>query len=502
MEAKLSVNGYACYRPVYSGWITQTEQQDCVVPDTLPDVASIAYTSGSVLIRSKDVVDGQVRMEANLPARVSCVGEDGSMFCLDVNVPFYVSAEDAAIQEGSVCAVRLTLRHLESRLLNPRKLSVRAEISAGLRCFLYENVQTFGAPEEAEGGIQTLEAEATVTAECCVTEKTFVLTDEVELPSEKETPTELIAQSAEVLTQEIKSVGSKLIVRGSVRSALLYRVASEHVERFEFSSSFSQVVETQTETGEVTTEVLPLVSGMYYELTPGTDGRSVSMELHLVLQLICSEAQTVRYLADAYSNAFPIELETQGLTMRCVRRELLLRETSRAELDTASAVSSVISCDVTPLECEVDGGAVRALFRAVLCWRSGETICSAERTVTQRLEAPLDEGETLLVHEIAVQDCAATPSSGGAEIRISFEVRAHVVCTEEVEAITAIRYQEDAPLDLDDRPTLVMMKVRPEASLWQLAKENCSTVEAICKLNALEEGAIPEDQFLLIPKAL
>ena len=502
MEANLRTYGFACYQPVFSQIITQTEQQDCVVPDSLPDIAVVLTTAGSVLIRSKDIVDGKARLEANLPARVSCVGEDGGMFCLDVNIPFYLSTEDAAIRDGCVCTAALTLRHLETRLLNPRKLSVRAEIAADIRCFLYGNVRTFGAPAAEEGGIRVLETEAKVSAACCVTEKTFVLTDEAELPSENATPTEIIAQFADVQTQEIRAVGTKLIVRGAVRSVLLYRISSENVDQMEFSTGFSQVIETQTETDGVMSEVVPLISGMYYELTPGTDGRSVSMELHLVLQLICSAEQTVRYLADAYSNAFPIETKRQTLDLSCIRRELLLRETCRAEIETAGAVSSVISCVASPLSWETEGGEVRVQLRIALCWRSGETVYSLERTLTQGLNTSLAEGETLRVIDIAVQECAASPSSAGVEVRIPFELRAFVIEKRETETIIAINYQEDAPLDVDDKPTLVMMRVKKDADLWELAKANCSTVEAVCTLNALEDGAIEDGRYLLIPKAL
>ena len=136
MEANLSKCGFASYDKAYSRTLRKEESQDCVVPDTMPDIAELATTWGCVLIRSKDVGEGRVRVEANVPAKVSFLPEgEEHLCCLDVNIPFYFSAEDAAIREGDFCVADLKLRALETRVLNPRKVTVRAEVELSLECY-------------------------------------------------------------------------------------------------------------------------------------------------------------------------------------------------------------------------------------------------------------------------------------------------------------------------------------------------------------------------------
>ena len=502
MEAKLGFNGYSGFQVVFSKSISQTESQDSVVPDTLPDIASILCTSGCILIRSKDVSEGHVRLEANVPARVCCAGEgDGQPYCLDVNLPFYISAEEETIRDGSVCTAKLTIKHLEARMLNPRKISVRAEIAAQLKCCLEEDVTFCTEPAEQDAVIHTLVREAELSAIRCVTEKTFVLTDEYERPHDRQPAAEIAAQNAEVLFQEIRSVGTKLILKGSVRSDLICVSENGEMETVSFATPFSQVIETQTETENALCEATVLLSGMYYELTPDTDGRSISAEFHLVAQITVFQRQRMRYLADAYSNLYPLTIRRQQTEAVLYDREVALRETFNAAIELPGEVRSIVSSIVTPVAWSEDDGVITVQLLARLCWRGGSEICSAERTLTQRIPADPERG-SLIVYAASVQDLYASPASGGAEMRITTEIRAFAVQKAMIERIDGISYEESAQLDLDDRPTVILLCPDPGSDLWTLAKDHCSAIEAICSANDLSGEEVPTDRLLLIPKTV
>jgi len=502
MESNLGFHGFTAYQNVFTKTITLSESQDSVVPDTLPDIAAILCTSGCVLIRSKDVAEGHVRLEANIPARVCCSGEgDGPGYCLDVNVPFFISAEDDAIREGSACTAELTLKHLEARMLNPRKISVRAEICADVKCYS-EAGETFStAPQEESSVIHALEQTADLTAISCVTEKTFVLTDEFELPPDRNDIVEILSQNADVLVQDMRSIGSKLILKGTARSALIVRTESGELESLQFQTEFSQIVETQTETENALFEARMLTSGMYYELTGETEEKTVSMELHLVAQVIVYTQRQVCFLADAYSNSHALEIRRQQREIEHFDREVIHRETVGAEVETAGGVNAVIACSAAPVGWTRDGEAISVQLLIRLCWKSGSSICSAERTVCKRIALEMGE-EELRICGIAAADLSAAAGQNGAALRITLEVRGFAVTRRQLDCISAIEYDEAMPLDQEDRPSLVILYPRAFGDLWTLAKENCSTVEAICAANALDGDAWPADRLLLIPKMI
>ena len=502
MEVNLGFCGYHGYQIAFFRTITAAESQDCVVPDTLPDIASIMYTSGCVLIRSKDVSDGHIRMEANVPARVFCRGDgERQDFCLDVNIPFYLSAEDDAITEGSVCTAALKLRHLETRMLNPRKVSVRAEISVDLTCYSEENVLFCTAPEEDSGNIHVLEQETELTAIESITEKTFVLTDEYELPSDRSSAAEIISQDADIIVQELRSVGSKLILKGTARSALICRMENGEPEQLCFQTAFSQIIETETGTEDALFGTQMMMSGMYYELTPGADGRSISMELHLVAQVAVYVRRRIRYLSDVYSNAYALKMERVNRTLLLYDKEITIRDTCSTTVDTAGEVSGVIACRATAMEWSCSGDEISVQLMLRLCWRSGDKICSTERLIQSKVKQEAIKCALRLL-DVTVQDVHASCSATGIELRIPLEIRGFAVQSSEETCIEHVEYDESAPLDLEDKPTLVVLYPGYSGDLWTLAKENCSTTDAICAANDISDGILHTDRLLLIPKSV
>ena len=53
----------------------------------------------------------------------------------------------------------------------------------------------------------------------------------------------------------------------------------------------------------------------------------------------------------------------------------------------------------------------------------------------------------------------------------------------------------------ENRPTLILRSVGDEKSLWDIAKAYGTTMEEIRQANELEEGALPGNTMLLIPRA-
>ena len=503
MEANLKKCGIASYDKTYSRTMRKEEAQDCVVPDTLPDIAELATTWGSVLIRSKDVGEGRVRVEANVPAKVSFLPEgEGGLCCLDVNIPFYFSAEDAAIREGDLCVADLKLRTLETRVLNPRKVTVRAEVELMLECYEAGETVFYTGDEHCDRGVHVRERSFTVAAVGCVTEKTFVLTDELTLPPEQLPAETVLGQQADLCLEDVKSVGSKVILKGSVRSTVLYRTPEGETDRAEFSTEFSQIVDTEVQTEEAYTAVRLLLSGLYYDVAPGYNGRTLHMELHAVAQLTVYENHTVSCLTDAYSNIYALELQREQRALRRIVHMDTLRGTAREEISLPKPAAEVLCCTGECLGASREESGVVLTLRLHLCCRAANgAVFSASQQLTVTVQTD-QAREGMLLHSVMLPELSAVPSEHGVELRCTAEVGIFVTETWEMDCIQGIGYDETALLDLSDRPSLVIMKVRSSDDLWQLARENCSTTEAIRSANGLGEETEPWEKLLLIPRMI
>lgn len=500
MEVRLNTAAADCCRKVFSQTVRKEESQDSVVPDTLPDIGEVLCTTGDALIRSKDVTAGRLRIEANVPARVCCIPEEGGTpFLLEVNIPLAFSAEDAAIPEGGLCTAALHLAALDTRILNPRKVSVRAEVEFSVACYECVQRSLFTAPESPGAGIQSRERELRFSAVTSVTEKTFVLTDELE-PPEGLAAQRIVGQKTRVETEELRTVGSKIVLKGRAESRLLVLDEAGGLAAAEFSTPFSQIMEADAlpEDASISAAIQP--SGTYYELTAG--GR-VEMELHLVAQAVVRAERSLRCLTDAYSNGYALELERSEEQFSLVRRETVLRGELRAQFPTAEPPAEILTVCASACAPEVSGGTAVLPLSVLLVWRTAAgSVCAARRSFSLECRSELAEGERLEITSAELCETTAAPAAGGADIHITAALHALERTEETVRCITALRYDETAPLDLSTRPTLVLLRADSAADLWTLARENCSTVAAIREANRLDEAGESRSRLLIIPKTL
>ena len=504
MEAMLKSNSYSCYDKVFSQVLHREESQESIVPDRLPDIVSVISAGGPALIRSKDVGEGKIRLEANVPVRVSYYSESGDISCLDVNIPFYLSVENADIPQGGICVVGLTLIEISARIQNPRKLCITASIDIALDCYDKRETVFAESPQEDPCSIHALTHTADVSYVGMVSEKTFVLTDEFLLEEESTPIEEILEQSVRLETGEFQHVGTKLILKGTAFSRILYRSALMAIDTAEFATQFSQIFETEDGQAASTADAVLLLSGAYFDIAPGYDGRTVQMELHAVVQTRAYITDQVPYLAEAYSNRYALSLRRESREICCVRRAVEMRESLREQIDLAPEVTEAVLYHADVLGTEVNESALSVRFGLkILAKREDGRCFILSRNASVRFKGDSDsDGAALRISSIRIEDAHMTASGNHAEVRLNVTAVAQIIEEGELTCIQGISYDESAPLDLSNRPSLVIMKASSSDDLWSIARDNCSSVEAIEAANELDRSGAAWEKLILIPRSI
>ena len=223
-------------------------------------------------------------------------------------------------------------------------------------------------------------------------------------------------------------------------------------------------------------------------------GHVVEMELHAVAQVGFSQTQKLHYITDAYSTRFPL---------RCLEESREICRSRTTEYCTVSAEEKS--------EYEGQISAIAAQHAEILSStiRDGKGIASAVvSAVVQTEDGTLGYVQKLLTFESALP-CACCEISSlqmlsfdvkaeETELLFSAELQFVFLTNEsgEVRYVRAVEIDTETPFPLSARPALVAVR-RKDRSLWSMAKQYGSTMEAIEALSKKYE--LPPD-LLLIPK--
>ena len=183
MEVNLKREAIQYCTPVYSDTLNREETLETVVSDTLPDIARILDVDAAVYLRSKTLQQGSIRIEGCIRGTVLYIGEDSERLQkIEAELPVVFSAEADGAEDTDTLAANVCVSSAEAKLLNPRKIQFRAGVCAAAA--VYRSI-TSELPAEAEPtpGLYTLTETKTVSFLSGVEEKSFLISDEAELPT-------------------------------------------------------------------------------------------------------------------------------------------------------------------------------------------------------------------------------------------------------------------------------------------------------------------------------
>lgn len=469
-----------------------------VVPDTGEDVGGVASVQTMLLLKSKDVTAHGVTVTGELNAALLCVTEaENRVSCVRLKREFEMSFDLEGLSSDDAAQLRLAVGTTEARALNPRKLSVTAELIGELSVYRREEI-----PVETEQGetlpelLHIREERAAFSLIGAVCEKTFAVNEQFRFPEGEARPTELLYQHARFEAEDVQQVGSRAIVKGTLYVSVCY--AAEGADcplTARFNAPFSQLVDVGGENCGSAAAAVEL-TGAYFDLVDTISGESaLDAELHAVLQLVTQEEAAITLFTDAYSNRCPTSCALRPVSLSRVSPMERLRLTGEDALPIAEDCEEVLGvfASLPPLIASPAGlgGAVQldVIYRS-----KGGSLAAVHRLLALQ-EAMLPEGARLWCARLDQQDYRS--EGGSLRCRVSVEVQAQRRETAEFSELASVTLEEDAPYDCQSLAAVTLVR-EPTEPLWTLAKRYHSSAALIEAANPPRaEGA---SRALLIPR--
>ena len=496
MEVNLKREAIQYCTPVYSDTLSREETLETVVSDTLPDVARILDVDVAVYLRSKTLQQGSIRIEGSIRGTVLYIGEDSERLQkIETELPVVFSAEAEGAEDTDTMAANVCVSSADAKLLNPRKIQFRAGVCAAV--VVYRSV-TAELPAEAEQtpGLYTLTDTKTVSFLSGVEEKSFLVSDEAELPAGCPPMEKLLGYSHTESVDELKQVGGKMILQGTVRLDTLYLAAGDDAPQHQiFRIPFSQILDIANGKAELSTVILTS-GGCYLEPLSGSDGiTSLHLELHLCAQTLCRSETEIRYIADAYSLKSTCRLKTDTVRTLGAARPAVLRQSVRETLETPDSPKEIVYARVTAAfpTCAENGISENICVRVLYRTQRG-SLSSMSRVLTLTFENGESTGITL-PETARFGEIYAAAGDNAVELRCPVELSINAAAASEFTYVSEMELEENEMTEETERPSLIVIRLGTE-SLWNVAKKFGSTCELI---EAANPGAVNPGDLILIP---
>ncbi|MCI5597241.1 MAG: DUF3794 domain-containing protein [Lachnospiraceae bacterium] len=494
-----------------------TLDKDMNVPDSKPDIEKIVQNRGELRLEEIEVLNDKIRIKGTLLYRgLYLTGESGPLLN-SLSYPFeleeYINVDGMEPMDST--KVTAELDDLNVILINSRKLGIRALITFHLAVNEIRRVE--GAVEEKEEGIQQLHHQLSLTQLAFHKRDTNRIKGEMTLAASKPNIRELIWDQVSLRNPDIRLMDGKVNIRGDLLIFLLYLGEEEHVpvQYLEWELPFSSELLCGECKEEMVGNIHISVGSRQIEVKPDSDGEERVLELEVILDLDMKgyQEESVEFLSDLYSaqkelipSYSPFYYENL-----IVKNNAKTKVQKRFRMDGAKGrILQLIHVDgsvkVDEMELREDGIYVEGVVLADLLTITGDDM-NPLYGITQVLPfSYLVEAKNLKAGDNYEMEAMLDQIHGmmidGDEVEIKAVISLNTIAfsMKEGKVITDV---EEKPYDYKKRkdiPGIAGYIVGKEDTLWNIAKNYCSTIDEIKKMNHLKDGELKEGQRLLIVK--
>ena len=118
-------------------------EDDCIVPDIKPDILNIINHSGIVCVYKKEIMDGKIKIEGSVNTYLMYLAdtEENQVRSLNTNLDFSKVIEVEKAKSNMMLDTNISLKSIECKILNGRKIHLKAMIETEIKISSNENVE-------------------------------------------------------------------------------------------------------------------------------------------------------------------------------------------------------------------------------------------------------------------------------------------------------------------------------------------------------------------------
>ena len=493
-----------------------TFDADYNVPDAKPDMGRMIQNKGDVSMDEVRLSDGHAFLKGSLNVDVLSVGdEEKKVYSLSARLPLEETLNLEGIVSGDKMCLKWEIEDLSVHLIHSRKMNIKAIVTfyavvdelAGIRLPVALDEEDISVKKKKVRPLSLMVHK----------KDTMRLKEEISLASNKPNIAELLWYNIEVRGLDLRPEDHEVKAKGELVVFVLYSGDDDGnpLQWMEYSLPFTGGVECSGCAGDMIPNMEASVINQAIEVKPDADGEErvflADVVLELEMKLYREEEHEI--IVDVYTplkNCIP-HGRPEVLETLLVRNFSKCRLSDRVEVkDNQGKILQIchsqgkVKIDKTRIVkngIEAEGIVVMKILYSVgnedMPFYSMEAMIPFTHVVETRgitsdcvyhLKADLEQLSTTMA------------DSNEIEVKAAVSLNVLVMMPEEVLVIDRV---EENPLDMDkirSMPGITVYIVKPEDTLWDIAKRFYTTVEEICALNELEEEKITVCQPLLLVK--
>jgi hypothetical protein len=494
---------------VFDGNQEQPVDMDINLPDYCPDIQRILKCQIYPRITSRSISGDRLMLDGSYTVKIFYLDPDGTAVRNFESGDSY-SAEIALKQPADNAQILASPRveYINCRATSPRRLDVHGSFSLGAKvvCAGQNEVVSNIEGDDVEQQKETV----TVNQLAGFAQQQFSVDEVLELGPGKPPADNIVRSDAFAVVQSFKITAGKLMLKGEVNVKFLYTTTGENntMETMEYSIPFSQMLDCDGVADDSLCDVRLNVVGVDTQIKNDYSGDKTYFDTQVKIYATAQAYQKadVTLVDDAYSKKYDLNIGAKQKTLDNLVEIAGDTSVHKSELsvddNTVGKVIDVWS-EMANVSADVQDGKVMFTGKYNLC-----VLAQNESNVPFYFERLIDFEYSIPCSSTGNLRCEADVTVGGisyrftgggietkTELRLSVEIFQRLV----IKAVSDVTADETKPIPRDATASLCLYFADAGESLWNIAREYRTSVEAVRSENGLSGDSVENRGMLLIP---
>lgn len=479
---------------------------DMIVPDSKPDILNTICTSGVVSIYKKEAQDEKVRLDGAINTYIMYMpdGTDDMVRGLNTTIDFSENLSVQNCKEGMNVISDVNVKSIEGKVINGRKIGIKAALEVTLKIYLNEDVEVINEIQN-ENDIQILKEDMTVDSLVGQGETKIYAKDNIQIDN-MDNLAEILKAQVCITDKDIKISYNKVLTKSEADIRIMYLTEDNRINCVMYKIPVVGFIDIQNVTEENICDVNYEIRNII--IKPNSqEEHSIYVEIEIGVACYVYEKKQINLIQDMYSPAQNIEFEKKQIMAMTNKQNVTDVKSIREKVNFKDIEGlSLIDVDVMPMIINENKINSKILYEAELNLkfifqnsRTQITIKDAKIPFEYTVEN-LQNGENLNTNsnvEIKSKDFII---QDGGDINCNIDVQTDTSMYRSANINMIDRIEEKGDREEQDY-SIVIYIVKKGDTLWNIAKEFGSTVDSIARANGIEDrNKIYPGQKLYIPK--
>lgn len=291
---------------------------DIIVPDIKPDIVNIINSNANTYIYKVEISENRIRMNGNIDANIIYLADNGETRCIQSTLNFDEIFEDSTIKSEMKIKEGVNLLQIESKILNERKISIKASLMLKAEAWEKEEVEFINKIDESLD-IQKLEENLQIQSLKGNNSAKTSLKENIKVASTSKIA-EILKTNVELGNFENKISYNKILSKADAFFRILYLTEENKIEKIETTLPVMSFIEMSNVSDSDNCNIEYKIRNMLYKID-SKEMNSIDVQIDFDIDCEVYENREITVVQDMYSTKNNIKFNKKDAFVKLVNVE-------------------------------------------------------------------------------------------------------------------------------------------------------------------------------------